>query len=349
MDNCNRELKNITALDNKVEIHLNNMERNNIVIDLSIIIPHYNSPQSLDRLISSIPIKSNIQVIVVDDKSNKGLAELKRLTKKYSHIYYLKNKTNRKGAGVCRNIGLKVASGEWIIFADADDFFVEGFYDKVSSFFHTDNEVIYFTPISLEIDTGRTSDRHLQYQKLITDYLSKKDLETETNLRYKFYVPWSKLINKKFLENYNINFDEVIASNDVMFSTKIGHYMENFDVTSNVIYCVTRDRGTLTMNTNIEIYDARVDVHINYCKFLKEHLDSKSYKIIKPHGMGLLFKAFKYKLGLKKKTLVYRKLRRNKVNIFNLRFIDPIFILKKISNSNKKHLNKQKYFSNKEI
>ena len=90
-------------------------------INYSIIIPHYNSPDLLMRCLMSIPVKENIQVIVIDDCSPNSDDYLVR----YSELqeYY---KTPRGGsAGRARNIGLDYVKGKWVICVDADDLFVE--------------------------------------------------------------------------------------------------------------------------------------------------------------------------------------------------------------------------------
>ena len=38
---------------------------------LTIIIPHYNTPEMLETLLESIPERNEIQIIVVDDNSTK--------------------------------------------------------------------------------------------------------------------------------------------------------------------------------------------------------------------------------------------------------------------------------------
>src|SRR5699024_4759838 len=119
-----------------------------MMIDLTIIIPHYNSTNSLIKLLNSIPNKKNIEVIVIDDKSNKSeqiqLCHIYRNVN--SNVKIIKNNTQKKGAGVCRNIGLKTAIGKWLLFADSDDFFVKSFYEKVEKYFNKDYEIIYFNP-----------------------------------------------------------------------------------------------------------------------------------------------------------------------------------------------------------
>ena len=50
---------------------------------LSIIIPHYNIPDLLEKLMSSIPKRDDIQIIVVDDHSDQNVDQLNFVIRKY--------------------------------------------------------------------------------------------------------------------------------------------------------------------------------------------------------------------------------------------------------------------------
>ena len=55
----------------------------------SIIIPHYNSTSSLQRMLRSVPERDDIQVIVVDDYSKSEEVDiLKTLQHKNLEIYF---------------------------------------------------------------------------------------------------------------------------------------------------------------------------------------------------------------------------------------------------------------------
>lgn len=314
------------------------------MFDLSIIIPHYNSINSLKKLLLSIPKKENVQVIVVDDKSEQKISMNEE--ERFNHVLFLSNDTERKGAGTCRNIGLDYATGNWILFADADDFFIDGFYDIIKRYFESNNDVVFFKPTSIQIDTGQKSDRHIKYEKLIDNYLAEQSSESKTRLKYRFFVPWSKLIRNRFIQENNILFDEVIASNDIMFSTKIGYHLKKFQVIDKVIYCVTRGPGTLTTNISIEVYDARVSVFIKYYKFLQQKLTREEFKSLHVHGLGLLVVgALRRRLGVKKVISVFLTLRRNKIKIFDSRLFNPFFTFKQCKKQFRKYLNDKKYLS----
>lgn len=317
------------------------------MVKLSIIIPHYNSLSTLKKLISTIPKTKEIEIIVIDDNSNEQIKEFKELQRneEYKRVTFLNNNINKKGAGASRNIGLNYAQGEWLLFADADDFFLKDFYTIITKYLTSNYDVVFFTPTSIEIDSGNQSNRHKPYKKLINNYLDNEDSKSETRLRYEFFVPWTKLIKRKFIESNNICFDEVQASNDVMFSAKVGHYMNNFFVTEENIYCVTRGAGTLTTKTNIELYDARLSVYINYCNFIKKRLEKSSLRYLRIHGLGILLRAYRNKLGIKKIIQVYYELKKNKIRLLDYRFLNPVFIIIKTKAYYKRYKIEKRYYT----
>ncbi|MFA1822248.1 glycosyltransferase [Virgibacillus oceani] len=303
------------------------------MVIFSIIIPHFNSTDSLNKLIGTIPNAKEIEIIIIDDHSDPSeKRELLKLKERYSfkNVTFLNNTPDKKGAGACRNIGLMQASGEWVLFADSDDYFLEDFYKIIQKYSSSGLDVVFLKPTSIEFDSGEVSDRHLPYVKLIDHYKINPDINSEIRLRYFYHVPWSKLINKRFIKKYNIYFDEVIASNDVMFSTKVGYHMENFEVSDEKIYCVTRSEGSLTTTISPKVFKTRLDVFICYYRFLKEFaLNKDEFKLIKLNVSGRYTLLNSFNFGYKQSVLVYKKLRENKIHIIDREYFNPIFLIKK--------------------
>ena len=314
-------------------------------INLTIIIPHYNSSDLLEKLLSTIPKDKNIEVIVIDDKSEDKhidcIQNIKK-SKKYTEFILLKNKTSKKGAGTARNIGLEKAKGQWILFADADDYFSESFYGSVSQYFDSDNEIVFFKPTSIYIDTGEVSDRHMSFVKVLDNYKRKPSGDNELLIRYALPVPWSKLIKKDFLDKNEIKFEEVIASNDVMFSTKVGYFMKRFDVSDYIIYIITRNHGSLTANMSNEIFKARMKTKIEYAKFLKNNLTEKQFNSMDIRFAGWLFSSFKY--GISEFIKTFLVLKKEKVKILDPRMLNLRFIFKKLSNRYEQIKKNKKYY-----
>lgn len=323
------------------------LERGVTTYNLTIIIPHYNSLATLEYLLSTIPEKQDIQIVVVDDNSSFTEIDKEQLKVfiKRENTVFLKNDSGKKGAGACRNIGLEQALGKWILFADADDYFLEGFIEEVEKFYRSANDIVFFTPTSIELDTLQISDRHIRYSSILENYTRKPDFRTETFIRFSFFVPWSKLFRKSFIDENSIRFDETLASNDIMFSTKAGFHMEKFEVASASIYCVTRSRGSLTMKLNQEIYFIRLYVFLDYWEFLRRNITSEQLAVLNVNGRWLLAGAVEYKLRLIDIFKVYIEIRKNKLPIFELKLINPLFFFNKTIYFFNKHKKDKKYYA----
>ena len=86
---------------------------------VSVIIPVYNQEELVIKAIKSIPLRNDVEVIVIDDCSTDNTYNnLKNIN---YPIKLFKTKVN-SGAGVARNIGLNIAIGEYILFLDSDDY-----------------------------------------------------------------------------------------------------------------------------------------------------------------------------------------------------------------------------------
>lgn len=298
------------------------------MINLTIIVPHYNSSRKLEKLLSSIPSRNDIQLIIVDDNSELYDLKYLMLLKKIFNFQLFMN-YGKKGAGACRNIGINKAIGRWILFADSDDFFENDFYNKIAKFFDKNLDAVFFKATSIYLDTNKISDRHCTLTDKLDFYLKKKDLKSELDFRYKLAPAWSKLICKKFIDHNNIRFDEVIASNDVMFSIKVGFFIKNFLISQDVIYVVTRNHGSLTVTHNKEILEARVNVFIAQYSFLKRNITFSKLRLLGFSSLGFIFKVFiDYNFNVAFK--VFLKMTLAGIPIFNKYHMNLFFLYKKI-------------------
>jgi len=242
----------------------------NFSLDATVIIPHFDDLAGLERMLSST-VTMGVRVVVVDDKSNSVVrAGLEELVPSYSHVQLVYNRTSQKGAGVARNIGLEACNTKWVLFADADDWFLEGagqiLGDKLCK--NKSADVIYFSPVSSfdeELKTGGGSERHRRYERLVRNYLNNGD----EAIRYLYHVPWSKVFNVRFLKENDIRFDGCIASNDIMFSLKSGFSAKVIKVYDDNIYLVTEGGCSLTKQKSKRVIRSRFLAIMRYNRFLK--------------------------------------------------------------------------------
>jgi len=304
---------------------------------VSIVIPHYNSPELLGRLLESVPDRDDYQIVVVDDNSTKDLEILEKCKEQYSSekCLFLRNTTGKNSAGTCRNIGLEHAKGKWLLFADADDVFLPQTEKILDKYMDSEYDIVFFTPTSFNYETGEKANRHIQIAKMIDKYLESKSREFELRLRYFQVCPWSKLIRKSVVDEYQIKYDATMVSNDVMFSTKCGHFAEKILATKEEIYCATKTSGSLVTQSSEKNYDIRTNVLIDKYLFLKENLSKEDCKLIGLDGLpiGRIYETWKKYKNVKKLLLYMKLFHKNKVKVLTPRLLNPAKVIKALKKS----------------
>lgn len=301
------------------------------MINYTIITPHYRDVDGLKRLEKSIPNRSDIQFIIVDDNSYDDFdfeEMIRSFNRKNVELYF--NSSDTKGAGGSRNVGLKHAQGKWLIFADADDYFVEGAFDVFDRYLNTDADIIYFSPTSIDLETGQLAKRHIKYEKYIKAYM-ENPIFRDMWLRYKFTSPWSKMIRREIVERNGIQFENIRWSNDVMFVCKCGYFAKTIDAFMDNVYCITYQKGTLTTAVSEESYKVRIDVFIRQYLFLCSVLKRKEVDWLIGWPAFKLYNAFRDGFGLRMAMYIYEEFKKHNINIFrfNLVFLKR-FIKRKI-------------------
>jgi glycosyltransferase involved in cell wall biosynthesis len=87
---------------------------------ISVIIPTYNRANTISRALNSVlhQTYSNIEIIIIDDGSSDNTEEI--LNNFKDNRIIIKKSMNR-GAPAARNMGIRIAKGDFIAFLDSDD------------------------------------------------------------------------------------------------------------------------------------------------------------------------------------------------------------------------------------
>lgn len=208
----------------------------------SIIIPHYNIPDLLMRCLRSIPIREDIQVIVVDDCSPDAARyknDYPELSRPYLEYY---STTQGGSAGRARNVGLDHAKGRWLIFLDADDLLTADAEQILDETIDRPEDLIFYnTDCVMSDDLSQKSDRNF-YAHFFSEYAETHD---ERYFRYSFHSLWGKIIKRDLVLAHNIRFDETRYSNDTYFALLTGHYARTIAVIDRPFFIVTERPGSL--------------------------------------------------------------------------------------------------------
>lgn len=257
------------------------------MVNYSIIIPQKNSLRTLPRLLESIPNRTDIEIIVVDNSE----IPIKRSDIRTNRSFLLYHANHNRYAGGARNVGIENANGIWIIFADADDFFTPEAFSAFDKYIDSDADLVYFKANAIYEESGEPSDRGRFITASVTKYLNGE--LNEMKARLSNLSPVCKMIKLNFINKYKIRFDEVIAANDTMFSTYSGYYAERFYVEDQFVYTITTSKGTLLFRRDVPAMRSRYLVTLERNKFLKEHHLSNE------QGSVMRYLLFSAKCGVK--------------------------------------------------
>ncbi len=92
----------------------------------SIIVPSYNKVSFIEQTIQSVISQTNPnwELILIDDNSTDGTQALLEKYIKFDARIQIHFNSENKGGNYCRNQGLKLATGTYIVFLDGDDLLV---------------------------------------------------------------------------------------------------------------------------------------------------------------------------------------------------------------------------------
>lgn len=205
----------------------------------SFIIPHKNCPELLKRCVDSIPIRDDVQVIVVDDNSD---ADKKPAIDRTDVEVVLLDAEHSKGAGRARNVGLELAKGTWLLFPDSDDYYKEGFLEELDKYAAKEVDVVYFSFEYKDGQTGRALPP-LQFKKYFEEYDCSKNASDQ--IKYHHNVPWTKMVRNDYVKQHNILFEETPNGNDILFSMLVGHHTDNIVVEKQTLYVYLRNKNSI--------------------------------------------------------------------------------------------------------
>ena len=219
---------------------------------ISIIIPVYNASKYLKECLESIlnQTHENYEILLIDDKSTDSSLEiLTNFSKKDNRIKIYQLDRNL-GAGSARNYGIRHATGEYLLFCDADDTYPTYSLQILAN---TAKKLL----SDIVIGNITFMDKNMRCYLSTDSILNTLNIKSE-KLLYNLKEPelWLPIyhqrcfISKKLLENNNITYPNLRRGQDPVFLAScfqaaksiatIPHSIYNYRVyktTSQSIYC----------------------------------------------------------------------------------------------------------------
>ena len=209
-------------------------------VKVSVIIPIYNAYDFLRPCMDSVLDQtfSDIEIICVDDGStDHSLDILKEYQKMDSRVRII-TETNA-GPALARNLGLKRARGEYVIFLDADDFFEPALIEELYNLATANDLDIAITKYDIYNSkkaafVGNTDKNH---NRIYADgVVTSKNEYPDFILQSTTGSAWNKMFKKSFLTEKNIQFlPDVMMFEDVYFTVTALAFAERVSLVPRVL------------------------------------------------------------------------------------------------------------------
>lgn len=255
---------------------------------ISIVTACYNAEKTLPRCVESLQAQTigwdAIELIFVDDASADGTAEyLQSLQEKHpEHIIVIRNEENRK-QGICRNLGMKYASGEYIGFVDADDWIHPEMYEDLyqaaqeyrcdmvgcrlvrveerggedSAVNTADIQNVAHAPCSAR---GRLAPRQEDTVIAIEAEKQRRELLAQGMGAFDTVHVVTKLYRREFIEEYGLHFGEHYAFEDLYFSDLAAFYVNRFAIIPAEYYHYLIHSGSVMTSMDLQKWLAQRSV-----------------------------------------------------------------------------------------
>lgn len=204
------------------------------MLKYSVIVPVYNAETTISKCLNSLLAEDykNAEIIIINDGSTDTSGDICRsfAALHCSARYYEKE---NGGVSSARNLGIKYANGEYILFVDSDDYVVDGFFEILDSVINDPQVDFYQFSYKIESKLQVTE----RIKKNTSLYGRKNVLPFVIYLicRKRINSPWGKAYKRSIIIDNNIYFPEGVSnSEDRVFNIHYTFYVHNLIISDQV-------------------------------------------------------------------------------------------------------------------
>lgn len=258
---------------------------------ISVIIPVYNAATTILRCVNSIAsTNANIEIICVDDGSKDDSFQiLQELAGQDNRVVVLHQ--NNAGAGEARNTGLRNAHGDYIMFCDADDAYLDNTVDLIYEdikCYEPDFIVFHRKTVLLEGQIQIWGSEEEALRKL--DCVGSQYMNTFFMSRSHGSGVVTKVFKKSVIEDNNVQFQRFKFGEDLCFILEYIIHAKTIIEDYRAFYQQWQSSGSLCLSSNPDYYDLNLAC-INYfeSKYPEESLNLSVF--FNRYKCGLLFRS----------------------------------------------------------
>lgn len=235
---------------------------------ISIIIPMYNCEKYIIKCLESVTKQDykNKEIIIVDDGSTDKSVEI---VSKYIINFKEKNITlycqNNLNASIARNRGMENATGEYIIFLDADDELENGILSKIALIIQNQKSDLIIGNYEVINQNNKIIKKNIFFSKnsiLKNEEIFKKIISISP-------VPSNKVYSMEIIKKNNLFWGNVRIGQDLNFYLKYLLHCKNVSVVNENMY-----KYRIVENSISRSYDYRILDIVTSFNDIKKHYKS---------------------------------------------------------------------------
>lgn len=234
---------------------------------VSVIVPVYNTSKYLRRCLDALTGQTldEMEILLINDGSTDDSPKImEEYCRKYPDKIRIINKENG-GQATARNLGISEAKGEYIGFADSDDYVDRTLFEKLySKAVETDADYV-DCDYHCMYETAEGS-REIGTRGTIKAHDSNSDMMLDPQVS-----PWNKLYRNVVLQKDGMRFPEGVIYEDTAFFMKtVPNIRKSAYVDEKLVYYCVRENSTMTANKShkvADIFTVLQDIIDYYTKF----------------------------------------------------------------------------------
>lgn len=265
---------------------------------VSVIVPVFNCVDRLEQTLSSIFAQScgeeSLELICVDDCSSDGSGELLDRISAYHPRMRVIHQPDNRGVSAARNAGLCVASGDYLLFVDADDLVDPDLVSTVArTAMESGAQMTVYGFDEYYGDSGSFVPREMfDDPELLGRAFSLSDLKCPAT---ELVTPnvWRILFERDFVEKLGLRFHgDLATSEDLAFIYEALPFAERIRVVSKRLYHYRRDGGATLTRGNRGLAGYAALSHVS--DFYAEHQVPAAAL---PHFVNIVADVAQYAMG----------------------------------------------------
>lgn len=235
---------------------------------ISVIMPIYNAEKYLNKCIQSVidQTYTNWELIAIDDGSkDSSFFILSEFAVKDSRI---KGETKKnEGPGVTRNRALDKATGDYVVFLDADDYIEPDYFKLLKERVEIENADVVFIDVFQETPDGRL----IKYEKM-SSFKSdcRKDMIGCQMTGYMPWGGWRKAASRSLIEKHHLRYTAQAVGEEAIFSFELLRHAKKISFIEKNLYHYINHSGSQSKTKN-STWETTLEK-------MKEHLEKEGIR-----------------------------------------------------------------------